>query len=504
VTLTNVTVDDPELTPTHQSCASLAPGGTCVLTGSHTVTQADVDAGSFVNTATGDSDETGPDTDQVTTPIGQSPALGIAKSSPTTTVTTAGQVVPYDYVITNTGNVTLTNLTLADNNTDNPPVCVPPQPATLAPGNLMNCTAQHTVTLAEFNTGGNLTNIATADSDQTVPVQVTLDIPIVRIFDPPFGTKEFDDTGLPLLRWTMIWINDSNTAPLDAEVHDPIPAGTTYVLGSVSCAAEGTSTTSTCAYDGITDEIVWIGTIGDDLGATDAASAANEVVITFQVTIPDTINTAFNLSTLDADLNDDGVIDPADGEVLVASASAVWVRSALPQVPETGFAPGVVTNLPAQPLEKAYQDLGQVWLEIPALQLRISITGVPIVDGDWDVSWLDREAGWLNGTAFPGYAGNSVITAHVYLPSGLPGPFVNLDKLSWDDKVIVHAFGQQYIYQVRSNQFVQPDNTIATRHEQYPWLTLLTCRGFDDGSGRYNYRVMIRAVLIEVRTDYIH
>src|SRR5436190_577162 len=42
----------------------------------------------------------------------------------------------------------------------------------------MTCTAQHTVTQAEIDAGGSLTNIATADSDQTSPVQDTLSIPI--------------------------------------------------------------------------------------------------------------------------------------------------------------------------------------------------------------------------------------------------------------------------------------------------------------------------------------
>ena len=44
----------------------------------------------------------------------------------------------------------------------------------------MTCTAQHTVTQAEIDGGGNVTNIGTADSDQTPPTTDTLNIPIVR------------------------------------------------------------------------------------------------------------------------------------------------------------------------------------------------------------------------------------------------------------------------------------------------------------------------------------
>jgi len=440
--------------------------------------------------------------DNLSVPVAYDPAIGITKNSTTTSVTSAGQVVPYDYVITNTGNVTLTNLTLADNNTDFVPVCLQPQPFILAPGASMDCDAQHTVTSVEFNAGGNLTNIATVDSDQTAPVQVTLNIPIVRVFDPPFGYKDYDDTGLPVLGWTMVWINDSNVAALDSEVYDPIPAGTTYVPGSVVCIATGTSTTTSCLYNA--GEIVWTGSIGPDPGATDAASANNEVVISFQVNVPGGLNSADNSAVLDADLNDDGVIDAADGERTVATAQASWSRPTLPPVPDTGFAPDIITAIPSQSVDKDYAGLGDVWLDIPALGIKTSIVGVPIVEDEWDVTWLHNQAGWLEGSAFPSYQGNSVVTAHVYLPSGLPGPFVNLQKLNWDDQIIVHAFGQQYIYMVRSNQIIEPDNSSATRHEEYPWLTLLTCKGYNEFSDEYNFRVMVRAVLIEVRSDLYH
>ena len=65
VTLNNVVVSDNDLPldPASNTCASVAVGDTCVLVGTYTVTQADVDAGEVVNTATADSDETDPVTD---------------------------------------------------------------------------------------------------------------------------------------------------------------------------------------------------------------------------------------------------------------------------------------------------------------------------------------------------------------------------------------------------------------------------------------------------------
>ena len=90
-------------------------------------------------------------------------------------------------------------------------------------------------------------------------------------------------------------------------------------------------------------------------------------------------------------------------------------------LPTTGFARGKVTSLPAQ--TTAYAALGDLWLEIPKLGVQMPIVGVPQADGKWDVSWLGSNAGWLNGSAFPTWAGNSVLTGHVWNADNTVGPF---------------------------------------------------------------------------------
>ena len=183
VTLNNVTLADDN-TDAAPSCApaqpaTLAPGASMSCTAQHTVTQSEMDAGgNLSNTATADSDESSSAQDSLSIPINQAPALSVAKSSTTASVTSAGQIVPYTYVVSNSGNVTLNNVTLADDNTDAAPSCAPSQPATLAPGASMNCTAQHSVTQTEIDGGGNLTNTATADSDESSAAQDVLSIPI--------------------------------------------------------------------------------------------------------------------------------------------------------------------------------------------------------------------------------------------------------------------------------------------------------------------------------------
>jgi len=131
--------------------------------------------------------------------------------------------------------------------------------------------------------------------------------------------------------------------------------------------------------------------------------------------------------------------------------------------------------------------------------VQTSIVGVPQTNGTWDVSWLGNNAGWLDGSAFPTWSGNSVITAHVYDAYGNPGPFVKLNGLWWGDKIIVHAWGGKYVYEVRSVMQVQPNNLAAMmKHQELSWITLVTCRGYDEASDSYSYRILIRAVLVEV------
>ena len=92
---------------------------------------------------------------------------------------------------------------------------------------------------------------------------------------------------------------------------------------------------------------------------------------------------------------------------------------------------------------EAYLAEDDLMLEIPSQGVNISIVGVPKRNGTWNVAWLENPAGWLEGSAFPSWNGNSVLTSHVYLSDGLPGPFVNLNKLKFGDKIIVHAYGQK-------------------------------------------------------------
>jgi LPXTG-site transpeptidase (sortase) family protein len=170
-------------------------------------------------------------------------------------------------------------------------------------------------------------------------------------------------------------------------------------------------------------------------------------------------------------------------------------------LPKTGFPMNKVTALPAQPIAQAYAST-DLWVEIPKLNVKMSIVGVPFNDGGWDVKWLDKNAGWLNGSAFPTWNGNSVLTGHVWDALNQPGPFAGLKDLKYGDQVKVHAFGQVYTYQIRESILVSPTNTAAMlKHEDTPWITLITCEDYQQTSETYSYRRLVRAVLVAMALE---
>jgi uncharacterized repeat protein (TIGR01451 family) len=157
-------------------------------------------------------------------------------------------------------------------------------------------------------------------------------------------------------------------------------------------------------------------TLGGDLGVSDIVTI--EIVTEVNDSGDSPVN---NTATLTTSAQTDIVSNNTD-----SVAITVWnLRNS--SLPDTGFAKGVQTILREQPADLRYSAT-DVMLEIPSLRVNIPIVGVPKKNGTWNVSWLGNQAGWLEGSAFPSWNGNSLLTGHVYLASGLPGPFVDLNR----------------------------------------------------------------------------
>jgi hypothetical protein len=54
---------------------------------------------------------------------------------------------------------------------------------------------------------------------------------------------------------------------------------------------------------------------------------------------------------------------------------------------------------------------------------------------------------------------------------------------------------------VRERETVSPRDPTIFRHEERSWVSLLTCQGYDERSGTYRYRYLVRAVLVRVEAD---
>ncbi len=190
-----------------------------------------------------------------------------------------------------------------------------------------------------------------------------------------------------------------------------------------------------------------------------------------------------------------------DPENIALAGESFVSRLGQVALPDTGFAPGKTTALPIQPRQNSYQGYGDLWLEIPALKARVSIVGVPRGGNGWDVRWLADQAGYLADTAFPTWKGYTGLAGHAVLPNGKAGPFADLESLVWGEKVIIHAWGQRYIYEVRGNTRVTPNDLSVLGHKDLDWVTLITCQDYDESRANYQWRRVVQAVLVKVEPE---
>ncbi|WP_158270364.1 hypothetical protein [Limnohabitans sp. 2KL-17] len=263
-TLTGVTVIDPfisnlVLTPSAATADNeLDVGETWFYTASHTVTQAEIDAGTnIVNTATADSNQTGPDTDDASIPVDQNPALNIVKEATVAggAADAVGDIIYYDISVQNTGNQTLTGITVTDPFIGT--VVLTDSAATadgeLDVGETWYYTGSHTVTLAEMDLGADIVNTATADSNQTEPDTDDAFVPVtqspgIAIDKAIIGVNGGNGNGTldavnDIIRYAIIVSNTGNITLNDVTVTDPF-TNLTVTGGTLAPGASETYLTS--------------------------------------------------------------------------------------------------------------------------------------------------------------------------------------------------------------------------------------------------------------------
>jgi sortase A len=98
---------------------------------------------------------------------------------------------------------------------------------------------------------------------------------------------------------------------------------------------------------------------------------------------------------------------------------------------------------------------------------KINLNAV-IVEGTSRKS-LKLGPGHMNGSAVPGYSGNSVIVAH------RDTFFRHLDELQEGDEIDLRRQGELYRFEVTRRRVVEPTDLSALRQSPTTQLTLITC-----------------------------
>lgn len=272
VTLTEVTIADEleglsEIVYTWPGEAGvLAPGEQVTATANYTLTQADIDAGNVHNSATttgnpptGDPVE---DDDEEDVPLPQLPVIDLVKTGTLGGEGVAGDTVNYTFTVTNTGNVTLSGVTITDELEGLSDITFgqwPGAAGVLAPGEQVTATASYVLTQADVD-AGSVDNIATTtgnpptgdpvedDDDVTVPVTPGPAIDLLKSSSLPQGAGSVAGDHV---NYTFTATNTGNVTLTDVTITDELEGLSEIVYtwpGEVGVLAPGEQVTATASY----------------------------------------------------------------------------------------------------------------------------------------------------------------------------------------------------------------------------------------------------------------
>ena len=223
--------------------STLAPGAPGTCTASYTVTQADIDGGSVINSA--DASALLPDNSALESPTAtvsstaeQSASLSLVKAVDAATYSAVGDVLSYEVIVTNEGNVTLDDVEVVDPNPGDGAFDLDCSdlPATLAPGDDGTCTAEYTVTQDDLD-AGTITNVATAtasspggqvdapDAEATSTAQQLSALTVTKTVD----VAEYDAVG-DVLTYTIAVANSGNVTLNAVGATDAAPGAGAFDL----------------------------------------------------------------------------------------------------------------------------------------------------------------------------------------------------------------------------------------------------------------------------------
>jgi len=356
VTLTAVAVSDPTVGVVTCLVATLAPGASTTCSATYTLTQTDVDAGHFANaaTATG-TPPAGADVtagDATDTPISSGPAIALDKVAGVPTGTIAGSTIAYTFIVTNSGNVSLTAVAVSD-----PKAGAVTCPAgTLAPGASTTCAVTYTLTQADVDAGV-VDNTATATGtpptgDPVTAVDATstaIAAAPAIVLDKQAGAPSGNTVG-STITYTFSVTNVGNVTLSPVTVTDAM-------VGTVTCPdttlAPATSTTCTATYT-LTQADVDSGAVVNTATANGTPPTGDPVTSTDTETSPIIANPGIDL-VKSGTVNGQRAGDTIDytfavtntGNVTLAAVEVTDAKAGTVTCPDTTLAPGASTTCTA-------------------------------------------------------------------------------------------------------------------------------------------------------------
>ena len=412
LSITNVVMSDPLLSGTNGTLVStptesvstdsiLAVGETFTYTGTYTVQQSDIDDngggdGDIDNVASVVSSEiTTPITSEVDTPISQLPAYTILKTvtdvggdGASGSIDAAGDEISYSIVITNTGNLSLTNVVMSDpllSGANGTLVSTPTESIStdsiLAVGETFTYTGTYTVQQSDIDDNGggdgDIDNVASVVSSEiTTPITSEVDTPISQL--PAYtilktvtdvggdGASGSIDAAGDEISYSIVITNTGNLSLTNVVMSDPLLSGTNGTL--VSTPTESVSTDSILA---VGETFTYTGTYTvqqsdiDDNGGGDGDIDNVASVVNTEITTPQISSTETPVSQLPAytivktviDVGGEGasgVVDAAGDvisySIIVTNTGNVSITNVVMSDPLLSGANGTLNTTPLESL----------------------------------------------------------------------------------------------------------------------------------------------------------
>ena len=223
-TLKDIAVKD-DMAGINTKIDTIEVGKSASVTGTYTVKQSDIDKGGMIHNAATAGDKT-PEKD---VPVEQNSSYTAVKTADKEKVTAAGEIITYTITVKNTGNTTLTDITVKDDMAG-----IDTKIDTIEVGKSASVTGTYTVKQEDIDKGGKIHNVATVgdksperdvEVEQNPCILVNKDATAVKAKDAEGFTDITETTKVrpdDVIEYTIVVTNTGNTTLEDIKITDSL------------------------------------------------------------------------------------------------------------------------------------------------------------------------------------------------------------------------------------------------------------------------------------------